>query len=204
MEHKKNLTPAADTNTLSKIVITTSSRPKPSPKTKLKRRVSLLLGLPPLLFVTPPLLFVTPPSKESNTSKQEIFERVESLEMGEVVRGDLGKEDVDIDNVETGDRNRKSDRERKWSLTSSFSIGSKSSRSSILSGSSNGSGTSKESSWNIGSSVSLARSSIHGDVECIISDISLHSHFLYWPIPAFFLSIIVLMVVFTVLAVILS
>ena len=104
MEPNKSLTPAADTNTLSEIATTTSSRTEPSPKTKLKRRVSLLLGLPPLLFVTPPLLFVTPPSKESNTSKQEISETVESLEMGEVVRGVLDKEDVDMDLVETGDR----------------------------------------------------------------------------------------------------
>ena len=104
MEPNKSLTSAADTNTVPEKAITTSSRPKPIPKTTLKRRVSLLLGLPPLLFVTPPFLFVTPPSKESNTSKQEISETVESLEMGEVVRGVLDKEDVDMDLVETGDR----------------------------------------------------------------------------------------------------
>ena len=104
------------------------------------------------------------------------------------MRGDIGMEDVDMDNVETGDRFSKSNNERKWSLASGFSIVSivsKSSRSRILSGSSN------ESNWSIGTS---------GDVECIINDLSLHSHFLYLPIPAFFLSIIVLMVVFAVLA----
>ena len=70
---------------------------KYKPKSILKKNISLL-------FVTPTLLFVTPPSKESNTSKQEISETVESLEMGEVVRGVLDKEDVDMDLVETGDR----------------------------------------------------------------------------------------------------
>ena len=132
-------------------------------------------------------------TEEEDIKKQEQFESVDLLEEGESVRRDVGMEDIDMDDVETGDRFSKSNIERKWSLTSGFSVGSKSSRSSMWSGSSNGS---------IGSSVSLARSTIHGDVECIINDISLHSHFLYWPILAFFLSIILLMVVFTGLAVI--
>ena len=192
--HKKGLTSAAHENELS---VTTSSATKRSQQNKLKKRMSLLC-------VTPPLLFVTPPSKEGNTSKQEISKTVGSVEMGEVVRGDLGMKDVDMDNIETGNQQRKSNLERKWSLTIGFSIGSKSCRSSILSGSSNESASSNESSWNIGSSVSLARSTIHGRIEGIINDISHHSHFLYWPIPAFFLSIILLMVVFTVLAIIFS
>ena len=191
---KKGLTSAAHENELS---VTTSSGTKHSRQTKVTKRMSFLC-------VTPPLLFVTPPSKESNTSKQEISKTVESVEMGEVLREDLGMKDVDMDNIETVNQQRKSNLERKWSLTGGFSIGRKSCRSSILSGSSNESALSNESSLNIGSSVSLARSTIHGHIECLINDISLHSHFLYWPIPAFFLSIILLMVVFTVLAVIFS
>ena len=139
-----------------------------------------------------------PEEKENNTSKEEKSGTVESLENEEAVRGDIGMEDVYINNIKTGNTFSKSNNERKWSLASGFSIGSKSSRSSIWSGSSNGSN------WNIGSSVSLARRTIHGHIEFVINDLSLLSHFLYWPIPPFFLSIILLMVVFTVFAALFS
>ena len=84
------------------------------------------------------------------------------------------KEDAGKISAEPGGRFCKSSKEMKWSLVSSFSLGSKSTRSS------------------------------RGGIECFIDDLSLHSHFLYWPIPAFFLSIILAMVIFTVLALIFS
>ena len=131
-------------------------------------------------------------------SPQEQFESIDLLEEGESVREEVRMEDIDMADGEICDRFNNSIIEWKWSLKSGFSIGSKSSRSSVWSRSSNGS------KWSFGSSLSLARSTIHGDVKCIINDLSLHSHFLYWPILALFISIILTMVVFTVLTVIFS
>ena len=195
MEHQveiKTQPPGTDNDTTSQTPITTTLSQNQSKKITPKRRVSFSFVTLQHSIVTSKELPYIPEEKKRNTSKQELSETVESLEMEEVVRADIGIADVDMDDVETGYRFSKSNNERKWSLASGFSIVSivsKSSRSRTLSGSSN------ESNWSIGTS---------GDAECIINDLSLHSHFLYWPIPAFFLSIILLMAVFTVLAVIFS
>ena len=196
MEHqlaKRALDQGTDKNTKSEQAIITASNLIPCPKPAPNRRVSFS-------FVTPEHSIVTYKDHPSITEEKEIdkdhpklFGTVESLEEGEAVREDAG-----TNNVETGGRFCKSSMERKWSLASSFSFGSKSTRSSRSSPWSN------ESKRNFRSSESLARSTIHGGVECFINDLSLHPHFLYWPIPAFFLFIILAMVVFNVLAIIFS
>ena len=189
----KTLNTGTDKTTMSKTAISTTSNLNPSPKTMAKRRVSFSFVKPEHSDVTSKDHPSITEEKETNESQIEISATDESLQDSEALREEAG-----TDNVETGDRYGKSSLERKWSLASSFSIGSKSTRSSRSSLWSN------ESKWSFGSSLSLARSTIHGDVECIINDLSLHPQFLYWPIPAFFLSIILLMVVFTLLALIFS
>ena len=188
----------SENNITSQTAITITLSQNQIPRITPRWRVSFSIETTQHSIVTSKELPYIPEEKESNTSKQKISKTVESQEKGEVVRWDVGMEDVGTEDIETGDRFSKSNIERKWSLASGFSNGSKSSRSSIWSGSSNGS------IWSIGSSVSLVRSTIHGNVDCIINELFLHSHFLYWPIPAFFLSIILLMVVFIVLALIFS
>ena len=129
--------------------------------------------------------------EESTKSEPELCETVNSLEDIEAMM-----EDVGTNNIKTVYSFYNSSMARKWSLASNFSFGSKSIRSS------RSSLRSDERKWSFGSSVSLARNTVHEDVQYIINNISLHPQFLYWPIPAFFLSIILAMVVFTVLALI--
>ena len=78
-----------------------------------KRRVSFSFEPPQHSIETSKELPYITEEKENNTSKKEKSGTVEGLEMKEAVRGDIGMEDVYINNIKTGYRFSKSNNEKK-------------------------------------------------------------------------------------------